>query len=490
MNNIEFLLFRIINEQPLKPIVIAYSGGIDSQVLLHALAKLSDTNSISNPITVCHVNHGLSDNAQNWQKFAQQQCTQLNLPLAIREVKVKVQKQQSLEALARDARYKALIAINTEKSLIITGHHSDDQSETFLLALKRGAGLKGLSAMSNEMALSQHTLLRPLLNISRAEIEAYASSHGLSWVEDESNSDTSFDRNFIRQEVMPLLSRRWPSISNTINRSAAHCLEGQELLNELAMQDLAKAQLNSDSLHIPFLLTLSKARFNNLIRFFLAKHQCLMPSTEQLSQLRQQLDANTDKNPAVKVGDHFLRRYKESLSLTATFVDVSDWQQVINFSVDNTEGHFDDNTGDNTDDNNLGCKQSNNQGNCSDNSSNNNADKKAIEANQYKLPDNLGVLCISTSTLAKDIEQKVKLPEAGQVVTIRFSHNNPVCLPDYRKHSRSLKKVLQELNISPWQRKRTPFIYYDDTLVAAIGHFVCQAHQPDSDEPCVYVSIG
>lgn len=444
MNNIESVLVSAINKQPLLPLVIAYSGGVDSQVLLHTLAKLSKKKLINNPISVCHVNHGLSDNAQAWQEFSRQQCQQLNLPLVICSVNVKAQKQQSLEALARDARYQSLQQVNTDQSIIITGHHSDDQSETFLLALKRGAGLKGLSAMSSEAHLGKHFLLRPLLTISRENIESYAKKNQLTWVEDESNNDTRFDRNFIRKQIMPLLRDRWPSINNTINRSAAHCLEGQALLDELAEQDLAKVSLTEKSLQVSLLITLSKARFSNVIRYFLSQHNCLMPSTEQLAQVWQQLLVNIDKNPEVKVGDHFLRRFKDSLQLTTIFLDVSGWQQVIDLSA---------------------------------------------EATNIVLPDNLGQLFISLSNSKESTSQRVKAAEVGQVVSIRFCHNNPTCLPDYRQHSRPVKKVLQELGIAPWQRKRTAFLYYDDHLVAAIGHFVCQPYIAKNDESCIFLSI-
>lgn len=451
MNKIESMLVSIINKHHNLPLVIAYSGGVDSQVLLHALAKLSQQNFINHTITVCHVNHGLSTNAQAWQQFAQQQCQQLNLPLTICPVNVKAQKQQSLEALARDARYQALQAINKDISLIITGHHSDDQSETFLLALKRGAGLKGLSSMRSETALGKHLLVRPLLTISRQMIVDYANEHALDWVEDESNSDTRFDRNFIRQQIMPLLTERWPSINRTINRSAAHCLEGQELLDELAELDLANVKLTEISLQVTLLEKLSIARFNNVIRFFLTKHNCLMPSTEQLAQLRQQLLAGDDKNPTVKVGDHYLRRFKNTLALTTVFADISAWQQVIDVS-----------------------------------------EKELKVGVSVELPDNLGLLVLSAdeniliSTESAN-GQRISLPQAKQQVSIRFYHDNPKCLPDYRQHSRSLKKVLQELNIAPWQRKRIAFLYYDDVLVAAIGHFVCKSYLAKNNERCIYL---
>ena len=460
MITIESALVSAITKYPKTPLVIAYSGGVDSQVLLHALVKLKQAKKFPNLMTVCHVNHGLSVNAAAWQNFAQKACQKLNVNFIVCQVNVQNQPQQSLEALARESRYQALKSIYTEQSLIITGHHRDDQAETFLLALKRGAGLKGLSAMAFETEQGKDILIRPLLDISRAEIVNYANDNMLIWVEDESNSDTRFDRNFIRQQIMPLLSERWPSITQTINRSSSHCLEGQLLLDELAEQDLTSCQLNKQSLSVSELSKLSTARFNNLIRYFLAQHNYLMPSTEQLAQVYQQLFANEDKNPTVKVANNYLRRYKNALYLTAEFIDVSDWQTDI-----------------------FCCEK----------------DSVAI-AKVIKLPDGLGKLTFSNSQPCELLpsDQQIALPTEAQNVTLRFCHSNPTCLPDYRNHSRSLKKVLQELNIPPWQRKRIPFLYYDNILVAAIGYFVCQAfvprikilsiNLPDNNEPSITVT--
>ena len=450
MSVIEQALVCALSKHPTMPLVIAYSGGVDSQVLLHALASLRQKNSanpsISNVMTVCHVNHGLSVNAGMWQDFAKEQCQQINLPLKICQVNVQAQAQHSLEALARDARYQALQSLYQEPAVILTGHHSDDQAETFLLALKRGSGLKGLSAMAEETRQGKDYLVRPLLHISRAQIVEYANEHDLSWIEDESNGDTRFDRNFIRNGIMPLLTKRWPSIVSTINRSSEHCQEGQLLLDELAAADLVTCQDEKYNLVVGALSHLSQARFNNLIRYFLTLNHCLMPSTEQLLQLYQQLSAAQDKNPSVKVGDHYFRRYKKVLTLTDDFEDVSEWQANINLLEHNVS---------------------------------------------IELPDNLGRLKVIVGRHEQsearqpmvNKQQLIKAPIKNQKVTVCFKHNNPKCLPDYRNHSRSLKKVLQELNIPPWQRKRIPFLYYDDVLVAAVGHFVCQDFIPKASLP-------
>jgi tRNA(Ile)-lysidine synthase len=462
MTMIESALLSAIQKHPKTPVVIAYSGGVDSQVLLHALAKLRHAKQIPNPITVCHVNHGLSENASTWQRFAEQACKKLTLPFVACQVNVQKQAQQSLEAIAREARFKALQSLYHGQSLIFTGHHRDDQAETFLLALKRGSGLKGLSAMSSEAKHGKDIFVRPLLNISRTEIIRYAKAHKLDWVEDESNSDTRFDRNFIRQKIIPLLSERWPSITQTINRSSNHCFEGQLLLDELAEQDMANCQLGESCLSVSGLSQLSIARFNNLIRYFLAQYNYLMPSTEQLSQVYQQLCASNDKSPAIKVANNYLRRYKNGLYLTADFLDISGWEET------------------------LYCKDTQ-------------AQYKGL-SKVIKLPDALGTITFAKmpisnndtfKTQTSDVNnccQKIALPTKNQKVTLCFSHSNPSCLPDYRNHSRSLKKILQELNIPPWQRRRIPFLYYDDQLVAAIGYFVCQAFIPNTAEPSIAIT--
>lgn len=441
INIIESRLLAFFKNTDEKPIIVAYSGGVDSQVLLAALSTLKQQKKLPNAITVCHVNHGLSTNADDWQQFAEQQCQQFSLPLVVHKLSLEKQPQQSLEAIARDARYQHLVATSTEPALIVTGHHLNDQAETFLLALKRGSGLKGLSAMASHSQLSHHTLVRPLLDISRDDILAYAKQKNLSWIEDESNKDQAFDRNFIRHSIVPELVQRWPNFNKTLSRSASHCQDAQLLLEELAQQDLAQCLISNSVLNIEQLQTLSQLRFNNTVRYFLAQQNCLMPTTSQLSQLYDQLAAEQGKTPEVKVGEHWLRRYQGALYLTADFADVS------SFSVDI------------------------------------NVTSTSSKIMPIELPDSLGALIVNglmKQNLNQDnidnaLTMHMLAPTDDQTVTISFNHSNPKCLPDYRQKSRSLKKVLQELDIPPWQRKRIPFIYYDNELVAAVGHFVCQS---------------
>jgi tRNA(Ile)-lysidine synthase len=451
VNIIEASLIEFFKDTPNKTLVIAYSGGVDSQVLLVALATLKQQKKLINKVVVCHVNHGLSSHADEWQAFAQQQCERFSLPLVSHKLYLKKQAQQSLEAMARDARYKVLVQTCTEPAIIVTGHHLNDQAETFLLALKRGAGVKGLSAMPASAKLAQHTIARPLLTVSRADIVDYANQQNLSWVEDESNSDEHYDRNFIRHQVLPNLNTRWPSINNTIARSAEHCFEAQQLLDELAQEDLSNCQVSPNKLSVAMLNKLSEIRLKNLLRYFISSHDLLMPSRQQMQQICLQLNANVDKSPVIQLSNYCFRRFKDEFYLTAIYQDISSWQQVVNLE-------------------NLTLEESLN----------------------ITLPDGLGKLNISANKALfgtiNSWQAAIKKPSADQIVTVRFSHENPKCLPQYRQHSRVLKKVLQELNIPPWQRKRLPFIFFDNELVAVAGHFVCKPFLVDNKEEALFVS--
>lgn len=448
---IERQILDCFNEYKNRCIHIAYSGGVDSQVLLHATTHLISQGQLTNTVKVCHIHHGLSQYADNWQQFAKQQSLLYKVPFITENVILK-DTGEGIEAQAREARYNALVNFTQLNDVIATGHHSDDQAETFLLALKRGSGTLGLGAMSKTRELSQRILLRPLLDISRNEIESYAREHQLEWIEDESNNNTDFDRNFLRHDVLPILKQRWPAILTTIQRSAQHCQDAELLINEIAQQDLNECLKNEkkyqDGLLIEPLLVLSELRFNHVIRRYLKVLGHLMPSQAQLAMLHQQLSASVDKVPEVIVGKQSFRRYKNTLYLTQCFTDISQWQ----YNLTLTSVLLDE--------------------------------PKVVD-----LPDQVGTLMIEEvhqSTQVTEQHKQIIYVPNDSTLSIQFSHKNPICLPDYRQKSRSLKKVLQELSMPPWQRKRQPFIFLncslsqaainDENLVLACvaGQFICQ----------------
>ena len=199
---------------------VALSGGLDSTVLLHLLVQLRQIHSLP-PLAAVHVHHGLQVAADAWPAHCQALCDALSVPLQV--FRVQVQAGASLERAARDARYQAFVAVTQAQEVLLTGQHRDDQAETVLFRLLRGTGVSGLAGMPHQRTLGEGHLCRPLLDVSRAELEVYARAHALTWVEDPSNTQTDFSRNYLRHEVFPALTKRWPQATASMARSAAHC---------------------------------------------------------------------------------------------------------------------------------------------------------------------------------------------------------------------------------------------------------------------------
>lgn len=307
-----------------KTIHIAYSGGLDSSVLLHLYANAE----LKSTLNVIHINHKLSPNAKQWQQHCQQQCDALNLPLQIIPVKAKAEQGESPEAVARNVRYAAFETLLQENEILVTAHHQDDQLETFFLQLLRGAGIKGLTGMPVKKKFAGGYLLRPLLNYTREELEAYAKKHAITWIEDESNFDTNFQRNFLRHEVLPKLKQTWPGMHQCIMRSLEHCQEANALLNDLAEMDLKSCSMNAGNfipdstsfhpgcaiLQTNELLKFSKSRRFNVLRFWIQQQNHKLPSQKKLKEIdRSVLKAKADANPLVTWEGTEIRRYRNRL---------------------------------------------------------------------------------------------------------------------------------------------------------------------------------
>lgn len=290
---------------------IAFSGGLDSSVLLHLLAAWARYEELP-ALSAIHVHHGLQPAADGWPEHCAQVCTRLGIPLDI--VRVQVAPGASLEQAARRARYAAFAERLGSGEVLLGAQHRDDQAETLLFRLLRGAGVRGLAAMPASRSLGRGTLLRPLLGCSRAELHAYAQSHGLAWVEDPSNADERFSRNFLRRQVMPLLAERWPQVTASLARSAGHLSEAQQLLDELAGTDLLAARgvcalpwLPLPSLDLSAVTALSDARQRNLLRHWLAPLTRL-PDSDHWAGWCDLRDASTDAAPIWKLADGELHR--------------------------------------------------------------------------------------------------------------------------------------------------------------------------------------
>ena len=296
----------------IKSMTVALSGGVDSVVLLNLLHQLQKKHHFT--LKASHVHHGLSQNADKWVKFCEKLCGKLSVPLDIHYIQLPKKKSLGIEGEARQLRYEKLL--QSKSDVVVLAHHADDQTETFLLQLIRGAGIKGLSSMAHFDETRR--LWRPLLNTSRIDIESYAKLHKLKWIEDESNLNIDFDRNFIRSKILPILKKRFNHIIKVISRSTSHLAEAQNLLNDLARLDL-KSYLKSNKykhkLQVKFLNKLSLSRAKNVLRYWLEINGQMMPSKELLDELlRQVLTAKKDATLKIELSKNVeIRRYKDEI---------------------------------------------------------------------------------------------------------------------------------------------------------------------------------
>ncbi len=294
---------------PAETLVVGLSGGCDSVVLLHLLSRLG----LGERLRAMHVHHGLSPNADAWADFCREFCGRLSVGLEIVRVEVDLASGLGLEAAARAARYAAFAACAAD--VLLLAHHQGDQAETLLFNLLRGAGVAGAAGMPAERRLSFARLLRPLLGTSRAALEDYARQHALGWIEDESNADLRYSRNFIRHQVMPLLGQRFPAAENALAQAAANFGEADELLAELAAvdwQNACKMPATVPSMHC--LKQLSLLRLKNLLRYRLRSLGWRAPAATRLDEFaRQLLAAAPDRHPELQLPDGVLRVAKGQL---------------------------------------------------------------------------------------------------------------------------------------------------------------------------------
>ena len=435
--------------RPADRLLAGVSGGVDSVVLLDCLRRVSRKLRVR--VAVLHVNHKLSPNAGRWDAFCRRLCRTQGIPHS--SVTVKITRGGNLEAVARAARYA--VFDRQRADYIVLAQHRDDQVETLLLQLLRGAGVRGLAAMpllrkaegrkqkadggwrmadGAQGGRGSHpspAVLRPLLDVTRAEILEYARKRRLEWIEDESNASVDFRRNFLRHEVLPVIARRFASYRTTLARSARHLAEAGELLDELAAQD-ATGLFDGVTLAVAALRRLSSARARNLLRFFLARRGVVMPNVERLEEaLRQALTARQDARVAVVLDNSVLRRYAGRLHV----VPVS--RPLPRGVVRRWHGEL-----------------------------------------EIELPEFGGVL-----VLRRTRDDGIGLARLrAQTVTIRSRQGGERLQPDPGRPRRSLKNLLQEAHVAPWQRDRLPLIYCGNALVWVPEVGVDSAFQARPDE--------
>jgi tRNA(Ile)-lysidine synthase len=294
-----------------EPLLVGLSGGCDSVVLLHLLTSLG----LGSRLSAIHVHHGLSPNADLWANFCRRFCQQLDVPLQVMNVAVDRDSGQGIEAAARHARYTAFSA--AAGKVIFLAHHQGDQAETLLFNLLRGSGVAGAAAMLDERFHGTLRILRPLLSMPRATLLAYAEANGLVWVNDESNEDSAFSRNFLRHEVLSIINRRFSSAEQNLAQAARHFSEAATLLDELAEADW-KMTSDGEVLNLSRLRTLTTARIKNLLRYRLRQLGWGTPATVRLEEFVRQLQsAGADRHPELKIGAGVIRAGKGRVSWVA-----------------------------------------------------------------------------------------------------------------------------------------------------------------------------
>ncbi len=403
---------------PYRQLLVGFSGGLDSTVLLHRL-KLWRDREPDVQLRAMHIHHGLSPHADGWVVHCEALCATWDIPLRVERVTLQ-DEGLGVEAQARKARYAAFASALRPGEALVTAQHLDDQCETFLLALKRGSGPAGLSAMPERADFAGAQLIRPLLSETRASLEDWAREHRLSWIEDESNQDDSYDRNFLRLRVIPLLTERWGHFTEATARSAMLCAEQEILLDELLSEELAELISPEGALAIAPLEAMSAVRRAAVLRRWLASRHASMPSRAMLNRLWDEVaQAREDATPSVYLNGFEVRRYQGRLWWIKSRPSLSDvvlsWPSVEDALL---------------------------------------------------LPHGAGSVFLENTG-------HVRLPKANEPVTVRFKAGGMLHIVG-RNGGRKLKKIWQECQVPPWRRDTTPLLFYGETLIAAAGVFVTE----------------
>ena len=290
-------------------VTLALSGGVDSMALLDASLEVQRAHHLQFTLEVLHVHHGLSPHADAWAVFCQERSAHGGLPCRVVRVEVERGSPDGLEGAARKARHA--VFRDTDCDWFLLAHHQDDQAETVLFNLLRGTGLAGAAGMRERNG----RMLRPWLEVSRAEIERYAQDKALAWIVDESNADEQFSRNYLRARIFPAVRERFPAGPRNLARAAGHFSEARLLLNELACLDLGDAPQDFP-LNLNLLKKLSEMRARNLLRFLLGVRHVPIPSEARLSEAVQQLcEAGPDKHPVIRFGPYEMVRRRDQVDL-------------------------------------------------------------------------------------------------------------------------------------------------------------------------------
>ncbi len=402
-----------------KRYVIALSGGLDSTVLAAALAATREVH--GKALYAVHIDHQLHAESAEWNGQCRELAVRLGIDFIAESVDVDSESGSGLEAAARVARYTALAAHIRPGDWLLSAHHRDDQAETLLLNLMRGSGPAGLAGIGLINPFASGWLVRPLIDVSRAALEKFATDVKLDWIEDPSNEDRRFDRNYLRHEILPRLEGRWPDVVARLARSADLAGEAATLLEDLADFDLRAIGDRPERINIDGLVQLSRARQGNLLRYALRRAGLPLPGAARLAAVLDQLvPAKEDAQPVVTWPGAEIRRYRGKLYALS----------VEGARVQPEEG-------------------------------------SVLRGTPLELSQGLGILSLSPGA-ALGLDEAVI--ERG--LTVHYRRGGEQFRPAGQGHTKKLKKLLQESGIVPWMRERVPLLYAGEQLVAVADLWV------------------
>ncbi|NNE64848.1 MAG: tRNA lysidine(34) synthetase TilS [Gammaproteobacteria bacterium] len=379
--------------------VLAFSGGLDSCVLLHLLQKTLPVNNL----LAWHVHHGLLDCADDMALFCQKKAAEYRIDFRLSHLNLDGTL-SNLESIARNARYIEFERGLIDSDLLLTAHHADDQVETFFLNLFRGSGSAGLRGIARQRKLSNNEILRPLLEVPRSTLSDYADRHSIEWFEDPSNQSNRFDRNYLRHHVIPGIKQRWPGMLKSIRRVCQIQSETQQILNEVAESDYRLCQPGPMRLDKNVLINLTTARQKNLILYWLRKNQLKSLPVGRLESLVTQLQAQHQKNPRIQSDGYEIRIYNDQLFIVKPL-------EVMH----------------------------------------------AEDSYSFDDKDELVLPALKARLSRKEIFQHMGIPDTNQKIHIGFrSKNKPRASEKHR-----LKRLFQKHRIPPWMRDRTPLVFID-----------------------------
>lgn len=416
------------NLPPCGALVVAYSGGTDSHVLLHVLSQQAAA--IAPPLRAVHVNHRLQPQSDVWERHCRSVCADLCVPFAAASIEMSPPAGESIEAWARRQRYRLLRQLAGDDAVLVTAHHARDQAETFLLRALRGAGAEGLSGIAEAGTVEGLRVVRPMLHIGKDAIDGYAASHGLHAIDDPSNRSSTHDRNFLRQVIMPRLRARWPAVDEVWSRNAMQLRRDAALLLELTGAVLDRLQRDG-TLDLAGLSKEPSELQRAVVRLWLSRRGVAPPAQSELEQLlAQAFGAANDRNPVVRLGDFEVRRFQHRLHLLP----------VLPVLVPEFHAAWDPRT------------------------------RLALPSGELRGIERMG------DGIAID-----RL--GGAAIEVRLRRGGERCRPRRGACRQKLKHLFQQLSVPPWERPLVPLLFVEGELVAIANYLIADEYRAGPTEP-------